>query len=1432
MAGKDTKSKTTDKSSSSAKTTAKKPSVNSTTTKSTKSDKNGTSATKTSAPAKSQKAQTSSKPVAKSEAGKQPDKSKAKAGAQKPEVKTNAKATAQKADVKTSSAKPAKDVADNGAKVSSAKTAKNSAPAKEAKTSAKAVAGGAVAKNATPAPEKPAKGVKDTKQTKSEPARESAKQKSSQDAKKEQAEPKSPKKSDTKSAKSEQAKNDKRADVKQNKSKEPQKKDGGKKKEGSKSKSTANESPENDEKRKKMMTVVISAVAIVLMIAIVLGIVIGVKSCNKNDDGDDPVNALNYKYMATTPIGFNSETLGTVERVKPVAEIKDGGLPAYPQYGKNLSSVLGTSDEKVAARNALIRESNYLTATGTSNAGAGDYTWMDENGFLYKGSTFEPVKTLDSEGNHRQLYKHTASVGLYGGDVADDEPAIVKQITFQPRGYSSYSVTGVYAPAGEVIKIQISEKDMDATGGVVIHIGQALYNGQANNIWAAKNQMPRFPVILNTMAVNKQTSTYEDGVYTAYVGSFVGGPIYVRNTSKTVKVTISGGVRYSHFILGYTTPEEFEENAKSSAPYFDMEVWNYGVLHSGPKSCAKNFSYDDLYKAAVLWEKVSLVSTTNSKQGVVFIYDAFVAAGAAVAFPGRSSVNCPTGWMSSSLNYKGMVTSGAWGNFHEYHHNFQNYGVGDGGEVTNNGMTLVSYALFTKISSARSLSNYGASGLGDWNRYTSATWALEQAMRIGRAGANAENGNKGLALYATLLHNFGADNYIQSKVKQQKTGAYGQNYAGYLRAWQDTVHNNMSYYFNNILGAGLGTQYDNAEYPMFVPVASVYQTGRGYSYDGVKKYINTMQPYVIASGEEFTLDFRRYTLNSAGQYEYGSIVLPSDFDYSIKSISDPEFGELEKVEEGIYKYKPDPNNLRSGKMILTLALRKSATADESVNFEVEDVELVIELEQTHEKNKYVLNRTTYEYEAGKAPTDAREAYTSNYAGHINKIDADNINKVQNSNTDVWYNTTDDLAPLNTVVEVRGKLYASETGKYRIALRGRYNVALYVSLDGGKTYELAGYKNTLSAANGFDFTDENTFKDYELEAGTWVYFKEVMINSDKRNSFIGMGFGMFTPVQGVIPEGGGNGEVEGATEETISVKYATAYRETYEFQGEFTSDYFYKWEKKYTYADNIVATTNKTLVSTNYQKNLSWNYNSFPVENISDDKPLTYIHTGDRITVSDSTPLVFVMDLGEVKSVNRMTIYSQYRPNGDYMVPTSYNLYGSIDGKDFTPIGQFTNIPRSGSNSVVNFEETQLRYYRIEITKSTGRYVIIGEIQLTRIFELTGGDIFAPSNEKFSYKGEWDLQKTSSTFGNVFVGKKGSEMSFELEGSRMIIMSSTSFGTDFDVYVDGEKVDTVALKEDENVFRATYVSPDLGEGKHKITVVCRGEANIDSVITYA
>ncbi len=876
-----------------------------------------------------------------------------------------------------------------------------------------------------------------------------------------------------------------------------------------------------------------------------------------------PQNAYKYEYSNATMVDYYAEVTGEYKRVKPVEETKDerdAFVPAtgnvfannaqrYPKYGSTLKHTIGTGEAQVAARAAIIQEAGYLCAWGTAGANRGGaqtadkYTRIDKDGYLYQYKDGEWIHSLEKTASGygtewRQLYKHSAANGMYmegytrNGvkyEVSDDAPGVVKEITMRSRAYG-YGITGLYAPAGEVIKVEISGADMNSTNGITIHIGQALYNGQANNIWVSKNQMQRFPYLLTTLNLNKSTCEYNatTDTWTGYVGSFIGGPIYIRNKNTNAKIKISGGLEYLHYILGYTTEEEFNRlKTQSKVPYFDLEVWHRGVLHSGPRYYAETFSYEKLYKAAMLWDKVASVTAVSSNQGIVFLYDPFVAAGAAVAFPGRSSVNCPLGWMSQSLNYNGIVTSGSWGNFHEYHHNFQGYGVGAGGEVTNNALTLVSYALFTKISSNRGIGNYGAQGLSGWNRYTSASWALNETLK-------ATSSQKSLPLYATLLHNFGAAAFTNTRKG-------GQSYAGYMGAWQNYTHNNMYYYFNDILhGTGI-TNNAPADYPMFVPVSCVYQTGRSYMYNGEKKYFKTMQPYVIAK-DTFDIDLSRYTTTSGGQYESGSIVIPNGFTYKVKSVTKPANGSIEFINKNKLKYTPAKDaktGSTSGEILVTLEITKDDGA-----FKVDDVTLILEFQISQEVNRTTLTRTTYTYTEQNMYSDAETAFNNKFAGGTSVV-KNHVNFTQNANTDIWYrpdtekyhtsypNDPDSyFAHNNTIDVVDGKLYFASDGKYRVYLRGRLNCALYYSLNGKKYYLGATIKDTIASSTSHLFrpNDSKTYFDIEFDEGNvyingsttpiykiepaqgelienWLYIKEVMLVENFGNSCSYIGVGM-------------------------------------------------------------------------------------------------------------------------------------------------------------------------------------------------------------------------------------------------------------------------------------------------------------------------------------
>ena len=90
---------------------------------------------------------------------------------------------------------------------------------------------------------------------------------------------------------------------------------------------------------------------------------------------------------------------------------------------------------------------------------------------------------------------------------------------------------------------------------------------------------------------------------------------------------------------------------------------------------------------------------------------------------------------------------------------------------------------------------------------------------------------------------------------------------------------------------------------------------------------------------------------------------------------------------------------------------------------------------------------------------------------------------------------------------------------------------------------------------------------------------------------------------------------------------------------------------------------------------------------------------------------------------------------------------------------------------------------------------------------------------------------SSTFGSVYVGKKNSSVSFQFEGTRFAILSSKKFGTNFEVYVDGKRVSSLETKPDDADFAVSFLSPEFSNGKHNVTIKCKGEANIDSIVTF-
>jgi len=218
-------------------------------------------------------------------------------------------------------------------------------------------------------------------------------------------------------------------------------------------------------KNKKSRMIIMGVIAAILLVTIIIGIVVGTRPRgpigpaagiivdNKQVIGDKPpllVNnsgkpvlapaddvtqgeTFNKEYATTTAVGFSSKILdANYERKQSIAykpgssELRTNegevfGNAKYPKFGYTLSDVIGSGDDKKAARQKLIEESDYYCALGTrnnsgnGNNGDGTYSWMDENGMLWNGTRTAPVQAINADGTPRQLYKHDTAAGMYFG---------------------------------------------------------------------------------------------------------------------------------------------------------------------------------------------------------------------------------------------------------------------------------------------------------------------------------------------------------------------------------------------------------------------------------------------------------------------------------------------------------------------------------------------------------------------------------------------------------------------------------------------------------------------------------------------------------------------------------------------------------------------------------------------------------------------------------------------------------------------------------------------------------------------------------------------------------------------------------------------------------------------------------------------------------
>ena len=936
-------------------------------------------------------------------------------------------------------------------------------------------------------------------------------------------------------------------------------------------------------------------------------------SCRNTDEEYVKVNK-------TTLIASQvNEIIGSYERTLPV--ISNGGLTRYPVYGTVLEDA--TTEEK----QRILDENDSLVASDAT------YDSMDANGNLY----------LNGNPTGAKLYKHSASAGMYYGDVSDHEKAVIEKVRVKSRPSGNY-ITGLYAPAGEVIKIEISEGDLEKTGGIEIHIGQVAQNGNINNIWIDKD-FNRMPVIANKMTASNTVT---------YVGNYFGGPIYIgspmNGNTCDYTVTISGGVPYNHYIKGVTDKETFINNLSSTAPYFDLEIWDDGIRHSGPNKYVSELDYEDICESAELWEKIASVSNqlptaSDENIGITFLYDPFICAGQATAIVGRNWTNLPPEWMYESIHYDSFVDQGAWGTIHEYNHHFQKFGFVPGDEVTNNAVSLIAYSLFTNISANRTET---ASDLSGWNIYTDPSRSLEETLKSSMSDAP----NSSLSSYADILHSFGVDKFIEAIKYSAGKGGVDEWY----KALSITMKHDMTYYFEDILHQDVSdealTEVQALGYEMFVPVASLYQTGRGYlDTNGNILSSNTVRPYEIEYGKDYILNLDEY------------IIVPSNATYAIKEVTSPKYGTIAKADNGVnnYIYTPNIENELSGEFYVKLSVSIPDVIQD------EEVILVINLKQ---KNKGITIKE-YHYDEKTMYRNIIVAEANNFNGFSSEASyyINDKNFVQEKN--------------NTISIIEGKIYIPKDGTYRIYIKGNDYTLLYSALNSNE-YKLSCYTNGNNVS--FDNDNKKSYVDYTCKKGDYIYFKEILLNGSNKGS-IDLGWATV------------NGD---SVSNISSIPNTYVIHQDLSFDKQkFYSDAVYK--KQYQTGTITTGTTSGSLV------------NSVGFTPLNEESGLQAIYDNDSETKAinvGSEEFEFTVDLGYLKKIDYITIHGEDNDMG--ITPNTFRLYAGSTLEELSLVGYFNNMDVLNNCVTAKFDVMEIRYYKLVF--NTNEACVISAIELGMVLD--------------------------------------------------------------------------------------------------------------------
>ena len=1177
-----------------------------------------------------------------------------------------------------------------------------------------------------------------------------------------------------------------------------------------------------------------------------------------------PVTEMTGKFSLVYDVTGKSIEARYDELTETTDNLKTANIE-FTDYGS-----LGFNSENprhaVGGSGAFINGKMNGVDVANTNADFYKYMYMTQGQHLAMDAATLSAATADNPEKAEEfkswLKKHPAADGQYGR-VLGENNAVQKEIILDPI-YRSPHVSGLYLPAGEAVTVKIEglkageritastgyQNSLAWRGGVNNNAFNSLTGGSVKHnsidayfykadVLVANNQMGDGNVTSQSQWVRQNNRapwincdfTFDkNATYT--IGCAFGGLLHLGmgNCYSRVKVTITGAVETPYYILGVTTPDDWDENLRDAPGVLGVIDTENGQLigpvgEKGSTWTMRCIKKEEIDKLAMLWH--SFLSVNESFTGGTYnrfnkiMFDEHVPAGAAVAL-GNYSFAHPTSMFVQCTNYQFLLNSGTWGPLHEIGHNHASaYGTGWGfcsgqeGEVRNNALTLLSYIQFLDVGT-----NVRNGGSAEHGMYADPYKVILETLDL--KGNVTDHSNlsyfPSLGMYANIMHSFGADKFYELMYSYKLTPQYCSNKRADFAYRCSTVYKyNFLKYFNTFYGGNISdtafTEEQLAEMqalPDYDVVANKYAGG----IDGVK----TSGDYKVAFGEDITFDLKNTTATTC---EGG---------FEIVKVSQPEHGKIAGIGDGQYVYSFDKNytgttdsftfdvELSNGvKHRLQISLRISYNGSKiSAYNDVQCKNIDEALNYVSGKqpdsvvgsaNSYI---ATYQTSSGKKDVRVQEFYwQAPKSGTISlSCKMDDWGKVY------FGDSFDNLEELITITHDINSFI--DYGATRSVTEGQfYAVKIFnVNTGGGgssvpsiKYGDEENYPNSIPSAQVFhpDFPLGREVESYVFEpkymvsqkhniklavAGTdkseWKVIQAPAeihgcVNYDEATGAESAGYGHYEKsVMYVLPpeayDENGN-EIVGWTGERIEVK-----------------NYYNIW-------NNLIDGQTGTILHTRYQGNPA------PAK------------------ITPENPHVFVIDTQSSQQFNYISVTTRNNSNS-YI--TDYEMYisESSDG-GWIKVAEGDRDDYSGQTILKKFTETKGRYIKIVVKGATGgNFSVLSEIDAG--IQTSVQKIVSPANRNFFRTSGWkDSSLLPSEPSGYLVCKEAGEkliIKFKGEGISLYAATGAGFGK-ADFYLDGEKVSSYDFENAEAMRRLVFNKEGLTDTEHVLEVVSTADGKI-------